>query len=52
MRNDDDDVNDGGGDWIGDGGGCGDGGTSYIKSNKSKPMSDNDTHQVLKRLEQ
>ena len=48
---DDDDENDDDGDWVGDGDGGRDSGTSYIKTNKFKPMSNNNTQRVLKQLE-
>ena len=39
---DDDDKNDDDGDWVGAGCGGGVGDISYVKSNKSIPMSNND----------
>ena len=52
MSDDDNDDDDYGGSWVVDGAGGGGGGISYVKSNKSKPMSGNDTQHVLKRLKQ
>ena len=50
MSDDNTDENDDNDDLVGDGGGDRGGGNSYIKTNKFKPMSNNDTQHVRQQI--